>query len=740
MACSKNHLRVWPLLAALCSSAVPAWSLPSECSNDALRILYPSLVLWCEQLRPVEAEMGPLLAEIEKQKNSVLDANNLILGLNAKIADIVSSNSGALETYDAIARQLGPMRLTYQTLKLSEDTLRSQLAWAQQSLDNLKETNSRQERDLKRLVSDETRRALVEVVDFSVEQLERVGMGKIVLFSMDTDANFAWNPKTGLGWGRIDLPWHVSLSSEQIEAALHGVIPDPHVDFIAAAINSVGIKVSYGDGYTEWVRKEGGASASRFVSSKRFVDWMGLDQAADKAVAAVLTAGATSKGDLQEAAEMIRLELADMYSWMEEVGIDQFNESHMISSVIGEVQSAIDSRNFSEIFDPSGVSDMMTLIDVPENGGIVSHQIEYKGNFQGAVYNLEVALDVGPLNDIIKPVAKQLLSARDISASLQIPHLAFSIEIPMFAKDKTRDQLVNDWVDRLKSGPDIDLHKIMDGMISDDEALSPLYKYILDINQRSIDLSKKLDDIIFNVGDIQDLYADLKNGDLAGGAVSFVGTEFSNHLADMASRFSIGGAGAQVEEATINLYSGLVYSRVKIHHKVTLENAAELIRRLTELAVSGQGDIDRAQQVLAGSVVNPFEISSLALRELVAEHQATLAALDTATAQIGQITHQLDQIVASEQKLRDQMDPVRASLRIARIQKDATDQAVASVQKSIAEVAKKVSEVYPVYVANIARYNYLVGWWGRHNIEMPNIGGMGHGGVKIPEVGVDIHW
>jgi hypothetical protein len=292
---------------------------------------------------------------------------------------------------------------------------------------------------------------------------DATGVRDLVAFDFATEFKASVNPLAGSAWAKVQIPGPkgFSLDTNQFNSLLSGKIAIPEADPVSIALDSLPLVVAEKDGYLEWSKPNQGSTTNvtdtqsrgarwTYRSSKRFVDWFGMEKRSGDAVGAIYSGGKTIPGTFDVARQHLLLEWVDLVAWLQ-ITVPQAADmlgaaalEQMLEDLAKVPQSGGRFIYGGDLF-VKPVTGMLATDHVP---------YEYNINFDPSEWP--------PYRAFPDPVKKVLPLQPARVARLETNHLAFRFEIDCAACDKgtLRQLLVHRWKVATQ-GPVVNWRKVL---------------------------------------------------------------------------------------------------------------------------------------------------------------------------------------------------------------------------------------------------------------------------------------
>lgn len=172
---------------------------------------------------------------------------------------------------------------------------------------------------------DDAKRGLDQAVAALGHLTEDLKSSKLVAYDITTDAVLSYNVVQGAFYARVNLPGGVSYDSEKLKDWIrHGQPSLPQGNPIEVIFGAFGVDMQQTSGYDSrrgsLIATNPGSGA--YFASRRFVDWMSPETAADYTIKIVSTGQLGAEDAIQQAQDMLLLEFQDVMAWAYLQGID----------------------------------------------------------------------------------------------------------------------------------------------------------------------------------------------------------------------------------------------------------------------------------------------------------------------------------------------------------------------------------------------------------------------------------
>lgn len=269
--------------------------------------------------------------------------------------------------------------------------------------------------------------------DDVIKLLKRLAAQDVVLYDASTPVEIGYNAKLGMSWYKATLPAGLKVNSAVVKSAISGNPTPPNVDPLGLALSSGLIDAKASDKYDEFARTTKGRNASTYVSSRRLVDNLSLENAASDVVLAVFSGGSTLKTAAEERADLLMMEWADILAWLDGVGASESEK--MAANVI----SALASR-------AAGGGGELKWPKVEAGTGSTPYAYQVKPKVP---------------REIVSALKLMGIDAPErLSAQASVPHFTFQIKVKGSTTPSTK-QALEQFKNAMASGPTIDAGKAM---------------------------------------------------------------------------------------------------------------------------------------------------------------------------------------------------------------------------------------------------------------------------------------
>lgn len=383
----------------------------------------------------------------------------------------------------------------------------------------------------------------------------------LVVYDFVTNGSFTVNLSSGTYWMRMDLPMGMAVDSTDFKNWLQGNLALPDLDPIEIATQGA---ITNTNNYASFHSRTRGEYT--YVASKRFVDWFSLETAANEILQAYLTAGSSTRSSLEAIKEYFLLEWNDLYSWLENQGIEQVSEVSMdlFQAIISQQPLHLDNLGISA-----------SLEWVPYT------------------YKLDVNIDPrlgGALETIgIMPFDKEKVLASS-------PHLAFVVRLNGMQRNRERSNQINHLESILQQEPR-SLVRILQQSLT-----TQSYPAINALVADGIPSQDPLDGVLrsFFSGSVDLRTAGNQAGISLPSVVDLRDSQAGAKIQDLLGRLAFGNQGkARLEKLELNLSNYRVVCEIRLNHKHSWGSIQEIKAGINEFARK------------TGRQLNPNDIASM---------------------------------------------------------------------------------------------------------------------------------
>jgi predicted nucleic acid-binding Zn-ribbon protein len=327
-----------------------------------------------QQLDGVQHQLADLSNRIVAQRNLVQRTQDAVNGLSSSLAD---ANHRLSQARLGAAQAAG-------VLKAAEDEVRG--------LTQLR---------------DEAKKALDQANEELSHLTDSLKSSKLLAYDLMTDAVLSYNVVHGAFYAKVDLPGGASYDSEKLKDWVrHGQPSLPQGNPIEVIFGAFGVDLQQTSGYAS---HRGSViathpTASIYFASRRFVDWMSPETAADYTIKIVSTGQLGAEDAIQQAQDMLLLEFQDVMAWAYLQGMED------LESMAAAALEALATRKGFEVD------------DVKLNLGWEEVKYDYNPQLTGMT---EFPLKLLPGGSAILSKTNQALIHDRLT--LTSPHAAFSV-------------------------------------------------------------------------------------------------------------------------------------------------------------------------------------------------------------------------------------------------------------------------------------------------------------------------
>jgi hypothetical protein len=225
---------------------------------------------------------------------------------------------------------------------------------------------------------------------------------KVVAFDFTTHGSITANFRTGSYYGSLDLGAGASFDTNDLDSLLADQIPIPQFDPIQTATTAVGLHTVITSGYNATRASYLNSTGTTYFSSERFVNWASPRTLGTYIAAIVASGGSATSSVIKDAEGQLMLELNDIVSWLENVGVSS------VESAAGSLLGGM----FKALFGGSG-STMM----------VGSQPISF------AVVNVPVTYSVQAGSSMLPNISSLVGKSNGSLFTGTEPHLGFAITL-----------------------------------------------------------------------------------------------------------------------------------------------------------------------------------------------------------------------------------------------------------------------------------------------------------------------
>jgi hypothetical protein len=517
----------------------------------------------------------------------------------------------------------------------------------------------------------------------SAEDLWKSLMNKeVIAFDYQTPGVVSLNAMTGSYFMKIHVRPGLSYDTAQLQTLLDNTFVLPTIDPLQEAAEALGnVEITRSLDYAGARR----AALSRhprdnvYFPSERFVDWASPETAAEHVAMAVLSAGATTAGSIDELKNRLMLEYDDAYAWLELTG-----EREIENAAACVIEQALGL--------PCHVSGVRLSTEVPPP----FVDCTYSGHFKGMT-GFSQWLFPAPI-------------FRKIGASATVPHLAFVVAMSSsgnrVAELKARIDSFDERKMSLSGAPD--LNNVFAAVVSriapavSGEAAKVLngisYTQLASRNALRATAEKLLEHAGLNSAVLRRAYDQRPVALQVDPVLSLLGTPVAVGLDKLLSGFAFGNNGsARVDQLDLNLDTMGLTVKFTLHHLHSWGTAAGALGEVKRFfhgdkllsAEDMLGDADRKQlddarseRDRAGERLNTAKRDQAKREEDLRKVNQEIDKLRPAVAETLEVKVDTDK---AKDRAQQKLDDARGRLSEARRQVDKlqcqVDSAVESLQR-----------------------------------------------------------
>lgn len=271
----------------------------------------------------------------------------------------------------------------------------------------------------------------------------------IILYDLHGRATFTYNAYTGAAWYEVTLPHGVKIEQGKVKSSLAGNQSLPNID-PQVVINELGFfRAKRINPYDGWAAKKlAQKERAIYVSSKRFVDIVSLENVAQEVVWAIASGGQTAQGSIDALKEQLTIEWGDMLTWLRDVGVEKQSE------LAGEITKAVLENGFKAAFIPLKLGSGNNRFDIQIDIDVISYEYHLTPSVSGEIKKLLSLIGIN--------TDKALAG---VGTKVRAPHLAFSISLERTRQSPTAtSQPLNTFLQHLQRGPGIDIGSVSDAV------------------------------------------------------------------------------------------------------------------------------------------------------------------------------------------------------------------------------------------------------------------------------------
>lgn len=369
----------------------------------------------------------------------------------------------------------------------------------------------------------------------------------VTLYDLDGKASFTYNAYAGSAWYEVTLPKGLKIEEGKVKSSLDGNFSIPNVD-PKTVISEFGfVKTKVTNPYDSWAAgKKARQDEYVYVSSKRFVDTVSVENAAQDVAWAIVTGGQTAKGSIAAFEELLMLEWGDILSWLREVGTENSDE------VAAEMAKAILDNGRKAALIPLKLGSAAKRLDVRIDVDVINYEYEMTPTISG---------EMRKILSIIGLESDKALAG--LGSKVPVQHLAFSISIKgRKTQQPSHMQQISSFIDLLQRGPALDIGSLADkasGVIGVDLGKARRFK---DVDGRGS----------IRQGFVQafsDVLAEAERHHRGGGVFDFTNSRFAKELEKKLSGLTFGNSKdpPKVTKLVVDAASASVSLDVDLHSR-----------------------------------------------------------------------------------------------------------------------------------------------------------------------------
>lgn len=271
----------------------------------------------------------------------------------------------------------------------------------------------------------------------------------IILYDLHGRATFTYNAYTGAAWYEVTLPQGVKIEQGKVKSSLAGNQSLPNVD-PQVVIDELGLfRAKRINPYDGWAAKKlAQKDRAIYVSSKRFVDIVSLENVAQEVVWAIVSGGQTAQGSIDALKEQLTIEWGDMLTWLRDVGVEKQSE------LAGQITKALLENGLKAAFIPLKLGSGNNRFDIQVDVEVINYEYHLTPSISGEIKQLLSLIGI----NTDKAIAGVGMKAR-------APHLAFSISLKRTKESPSpTSQQLKTFLQHLQSGPGIDIGSVGDAV------------------------------------------------------------------------------------------------------------------------------------------------------------------------------------------------------------------------------------------------------------------------------------